>query len=111
METARTCSSGIVQRRTVARRWFCWCFRPSGGELTGRIAAPDGACRNLLALHQEAVGLEDRTVAHRHAVVRKGHGADGDVVTEDDTVGLESGVFHGVALENGALAQGYVIAE
>src|SRR3712207_7438222 len=43
---------------------------PDLGHLIGRVAHPAGARGHLRALHEEGVGGQFRTVAHRHAVVQ-----------------------------------------
>ena len=72
---------------------------------------PTAVRGDLLALHEEGVGCEHRTVAHRHAVVHEGTDAEGAAGTEDGAVGLERAVLLGVALDHAAGVERAVVAD
>ena len=95
--SARTASADECMATPLTLK--CFRGRLSIGNLMGRVSAPPRASRDLLALHQEAVGGELGSVADRHAVVDVGARAEGDVGSEGGVVRLEGAVLLRVALD------------
>ena len=78
--------------------------------LGGGVAAPVCVWRDVFALHEEGIGVEDRAVAHGGPVEDVGAGTDGGAGADGDVVGLEGPVFQGVACTTLARAEGAVAA-
>src|SRR5277367_6719406 len=68
--------------------------------LAGGVAAPARAGRDVLALHQEGIGVEGGAFAHRDPVVDEGGAPDAASGPEDDVIGFEGAVLQGMALDD-----------
>src|SRR3954466_12682686 len=79
-------------------------------ELRG-IAPPAGVGVERLALHQEAVGIENRMVAHRDAVMHEGTGPDRAAAPNPNVSRLEPALLERMRLQHRALVNVRVIAD
>src|SRR5664279_2132017 len=84
---------------------------PPGSQLLGRVAAPSGVRCQRLALHEKGVGLQQRALAHRHAVVDERADAERAPGPDHSVIGLEDAVFHRVALDNRSGVERAVVAD
>src|SRR5262247_1970999 len=80
-------------------------LNPVISKLPRRVAAPPGACRDILSLHEERVGGEPRALPHGHAVVDERPDPDGAAGANRGAVALERAVLLRVALDLAAVIE------
>src|SRR5213594_2139207 len=80
-------------------------------QLPRWVAAPAGAGRNRLALHEKGVGGEYRAVSHRHAIVHEGANADRAAGADRHWAGLVRAVLLRIALENALLIERALVSD
>src|SRR5512144_52813 len=64
-----------------------------------RVSTPMCLWRNLLALHEEGIGVKHCALSNCHPIVDEGVDSDGGSCANYDVVGLEDSVFERVGLK------------
>src|SRR5438034_3978143 len=84
---------------------------PLISHLPRRVSAPPRVRRHLFSLHEQGIGSQHRTIAHRYAVVNERADAERAAGTDGASAGLVSAVLLRVTLDDASVIQNTLVPD